>query len=79
MPRRNRTLWAEKFRRNRERDRRTVVALRSLRYATLVIWECELRDGARLSRRVEKFFACLPPLQSGASTPSSARPRAGRI
>jgi DNA mismatch endonuclease (patch repair protein) len=59
MPQRNRTLWAEKFRRNRERDLRAIVALRSLRYATLVIWECELRDPARLSSRMERFFTLL--------------------
>lgn len=55
-PKRNADLWAEKFARNRARDRRAVRSLRQLSFSTLVVWQCELRDESRLARRLARFL-----------------------
>lgn len=56
-PKRNRDFWLQKFVANRARDARVVRELRGLGYRTLVVWECELADLRRLTRRVVKEFA----------------------
>ena len=48
--------WAEKFRQNVARDRRTEDALRSLGWRVLVIWECETRDDAIVAHRLKRFL-----------------------
>jgi DNA mismatch endonuclease (patch repair protein) len=52
VPKRNRGFWMDKFRRNRERDRRAVAALRRLGYVVLTVWECDVRRGKGLARVV---------------------------
>jgi len=42
MPKSNTGFWAEKFKRNSERDRRTTRELELLGWRVLVVWECEL-------------------------------------
>jgi DNA mismatch endonuclease (patch repair protein) len=43
-PKRNAQFWLAKFARNRERDRASSRALRSMGYRVLVIWQCEAED-----------------------------------
>lgn len=54
LPRRNREFWIAKFRRNRERDAASVVALRQLGFKVVVVWECETKDPAALKRLFRK-------------------------
>jgi DNA mismatch endonuclease (patch repair protein) len=56
VPRANRSFWAEKLLKNRERDQRKVDALRELRFDVLVVWECELADPDALTRRLHSFW-----------------------
>lgn len=56
-PKSNTGYWSEKLARNRSRDAEKVAALESLGFRVLVIWECDVRDGARLQRALESFFA----------------------
>lgn len=48
--------WNEKFDRNVARDKTVKQQLRQGGWRSLVVWECELRDGARVEKRVRKFL-----------------------
>jgi len=48
--------WEAKFARNRARDLRACEALAALGWTTLVLWECEVRDATRLSKRLRRFL-----------------------
>lgn len=58
-PKSNKKFWAEKIRRNKARDRRVSGELRSLGWAVLRIWECELRSDGPVVRKFRRvaFFA----------------------
>ena len=47
IPASRRRYWEEKLRRNRERDRRTLRALRRANWRVLVVWECQTTAAAR--------------------------------
>lgn len=48
IPSSNKSFWQEKLNRNRERDKTNLDALKELGWRTLVVWECETSDVARL-------------------------------
>lgn len=48
--------WRAKFDRNVERDRVTTAALVALGWKVAVIWECQTKDAAELSRRLANLF-----------------------
>lgn len=54
MPAANRAYWEAKIGRNIARDRTTLSALRRLGWKPAVIWECETRDAAALSRHLRR-------------------------
>lgn len=56
MPVRNREYWEGKIARNKTRDFSTLFALKKLGWKILVIWECEIRTGADLERRLKRFL-----------------------
>jgi DNA mismatch endonuclease (patch repair protein) len=51
-PASNRAYWSAKILRNRARDARARAALRRQGWSVVVVWECELRDLARLEQRL---------------------------
>lgn len=53
MPKSRTEFWSRKFTDNIARDRRATVQLRNAGWRVLVVWECELRDLDRLSRRLD--------------------------
>jgi DNA mismatch endonuclease (patch repair protein) len=53
-PKTRKEFWSRKFDANVERDRRVTGELRALGWRVLVVWECELRDSGKLSRRLER-------------------------
>lgn len=55
-PKSNRKYWVEKLERNRLRDGSKIAALRGGGFDVLVVWECEVRDGAKLQGALRKFF-----------------------
>lgn len=55
-PQTNVSFWSEKFRRNKERDRKIQQSLRTRGWRYLVIWECQTRDVNGLKRRIERFL-----------------------
>lgn len=55
-PKDNAAYWTQKISRNRARDAGALRELRNEGWSSLVIWECETRDAATLSRRLAKFL-----------------------
>ena len=58
MPKANNAYWQAKIGRNRERDERNREALAADGWTTITVWECELKDEAKLVRRLQR---ALPP------------------
>ncbi|MDG6245054.1 MAG: very short patch repair endonuclease [Methanolobus sp.] len=46
LPRSNTAFWAEKFRKNKERDKKKLKALGDEGWDVLVFWECEIKKDA---------------------------------
>jgi DNA mismatch endonuclease, patch repair protein len=51
-PASNREFWRTKFSRNKERDALVIRRLRDMGYTVVVVWRCELRDPARVLKRL---------------------------
>ena len=56
IPHSRRAYWLAKLQRNRARDLRTTRALRRQGWNVLILWECQLRDRARLTARIRRFL-----------------------
>ena len=54
MPKANNAYWQAKIGRNRERDERARTALAADGWKTITVWECELKDVAKLERRLKR-------------------------
>ena len=48
--------WNSKFQNNVSRDAAVLRDLRAIGWRALIVWECELRDLAKIERRVRKFL-----------------------
>lgn len=57
MPKSRLDYWVPKIRRNQERDALMVKSLKKENWKVLVIWECQLADATRLTRRLKKFLS----------------------
>ncbi len=60
MPATNRDYWTAKIARNMVRDKASSAALRKLGWKPTVVWECETRDSARLSRILARQLRVRP-------------------
>jgi DNA mismatch endonuclease (patch repair protein) len=56
MPKSNAAYWRTKIARNRARDQANLHALHARGWRALVIWECEIRDGVTLARKLGAFL-----------------------
>lgn len=56
-PATNAAFWRSKRNANRERDRRTLAALRRADWRALVVWECQTRNPVKLAERLSAFLA----------------------
>jgi DNA mismatch endonuclease, patch repair protein len=59
-PKSNTSYWNEKLSRNRLRDADKIATLRSLGFRVLIIWECDVRSGVRLTMAIAEFFSEIP-------------------
>lgn len=57
MPTANRAFWQAKLDGNASRDRLNRAALRKLGWTVAIVWECETRNKAKLSRRLGRLTA----------------------
>jgi len=55
-PSSNQHYWLPKLERNVRRDRANLRELKRLGWRVLVLWECQLKDTAKLERRIRKFL-----------------------
>lgn len=55
LPKSKQDYWSEKIESNQARDSRTKRELQKLGWRVLVIWQCELTDLIRLSRKLRSF------------------------
>lgn len=60
--------WAEKFRKNTERDRCSSEALKAAGWTVIVVWECELKAGPDVLERVASALG--PPVMGRRTTES---------
>ena len=56
VPATRRYYWRTKLENNARRDRRAIAALRRLGWGVMVVWECQLRNEARLAGRLRRFL-----------------------
>lgn len=56
IPKSNREYWTAKIGRNRARDAAAKQALEESGWTVLALWECELRDGRLLLKRLRRFL-----------------------
>jgi len=57
VPKANKNYWANKLRRNKERDSQSLRLLRRKNWKTLVVWECQLAKPDKLHMRLAAFLA----------------------
>jgi DNA mismatch endonuclease (patch repair protein) len=55
-PKTNADYWGPKLKRNQVRDARNIKALDAAGWKPLVIWECEIRSGRTLKKRLKAFL-----------------------
>ena len=55
-PESNLSFWNEKFRKNRERDRRSEQSLLDAGWQVMTLWECELADQEAVAARLKAFL-----------------------
>jgi DNA mismatch endonuclease, patch repair protein len=56
MPKTNQEFWKNKFQTNIDRDTKVLRSIKERGWETLIIWECEARDGDQLELRLLKFL-----------------------
>jgi len=56
IPKSNIQYWNDKIKRNIERDKQNYIALESLGWKILLIWECELKDPDQIKSKMESFL-----------------------
>lgn len=56
-PKTRHAFWTDKFARNVARDAENVSAIRKLGWKAIVVWECQCKDTARLTRRLTRLLA----------------------
>lgn len=60
LPKTRPEFWNAKLTGNAKRDKRNISALKSLGWTPIVVWECELKNEAEVSRRLQKQLDDLP-------------------
>jgi len=56
-PEDNTSLWSAKRLGNKQRDSRNIAELKKLGWKILVIWECQLKDLAKLKDKIISFLS----------------------
>lgn len=56
-PKENADYWANKISRNKERDTKAQIALHSMGWNVLIVWECQLKDLEAMRERLSQFLS----------------------
>ena len=62
QPKTRADFWAQKFERNKERDREVEERLRKAGWSSLVVWECETRSPEKLATKLRRFLDAPPKM-----------------
>lgn len=57
LPKSNTAFWTSKLKGNVERDQRNLALLRKSGWKVCVVWECELKDRRKLTRKLNALFS----------------------
>lgn len=57
LPKSRRHYWMPKLKRNAQRDRERIAALKQLGWKTLVIWDCQTKNEGRLTATLLNFLS----------------------
>ncbi len=57
LPATNRVYWRKKFAENRNRDKNVKRRLRRQGFDVLVLWGCEVKDGTKMKRKIQRFMS----------------------
>ena len=60
-PKTNQDYWIPKIARNQQRDTENIANLRSAGWDVIVVWECEMNDKARLTKKLQQFLSFSAP------------------
>lgn len=55
QPKTNKTYWAKKFQTNTERQKNDTIKLRKVGWKTLILWECEIKNREKVSKKIIKY------------------------
>ena len=56
-PKSNRDYWIPKIARNQQRDAENIATLRAENWGVVVVWECELSEKERLTKKLQRFLS----------------------
>jgi DNA mismatch endonuclease (patch repair protein) len=56
IPQTNTEYWFPKLKRNKERDKKHIKQLKTMNWDVLTIWECELKHGDILEKRLKDYL-----------------------
>jgi DNA mismatch endonuclease, patch repair protein len=73
LPKTRSDFWFRKLSGSVERDRQNVRDLKKLGWRVLIVWECELKEVAAVTRRVKRFLGNTRSRGSGAHVKSTQR------
>jgi len=68
--------WDAKLNGNVARDAATALALTEAGWKVLTIWECELKDEVKLTKRLRRFLKTKAPAERGSAGAKQPRPTA---
>lgn len=63
-PKSNCDYWIPKINRNKQRDAENFVGLQAAGWNILIVWECEIKEKARLSEKLQQFLVAKTPNKS---------------
>lgn len=63
-PKTNREYWIPKIARNQQRDAENIATLRGAGWNVVVVWECEISQKARLTKKLQRCLSSKTPNKS---------------
>lgn len=67
MPRNNQEFWAKKLQKNKDRDKFVKKELHKLGWTVIRVWEHELRDPAKVAKKLQRILDRFRPVEEGPS------------
>ena len=60
IPKSNKGYWIPKIEKNKVRDKQNIAELKKLKWKVLVVWECEVKNLEKFSKKLSKQFRVVP-------------------